>query len=304
MSGQGCASASIPRELGWEREKQRRHWVDSWDTKRSTSAAPNLSQIWFTGSASIPLNWSSVLTRSTPLGSRPLGYEPLSGTKSWPVPKEEAGAHACSGCMTGSLPGDWCETPPPCCPSWRWHVSGSGTEESEWELDELLSTPGHLGARWGTCLTRHRKPVVPRKPLPIPRGKHPSLSFGDSRLPPYVLHSGENWGSATLKGQGKGRLTLLVGEGMAKSDEYPGTSSTRGMVSYGAVPREEPGKLLPWGLGACDTGPLTRADLAWSGPCTTECSLPEQGPDASRLSPGRLPRKGSAGLGWARSSGH
>ncbi len=89
---------------------------------------------------------------------------------------KEACAHACSGCVTGSLPGDWCETPTPCCPSWRWHMSVSGMEESEWELDEPLSTPGRLCSRWGTCLTRHRKPVVPRKPLPIPRGKHPSLS--------------------------------------------------------------------------------------------------------------------------------
>ncbi len=48
MSGQGCASVSIPREVGWERENQRGHWVDSWDAKRSTSAAPNRSQIWFT----------------------------------------------------------------------------------------------------------------------------------------------------------------------------------------------------------------------------------------------------------------
>ncbi len=171
-------------------------------------------------------------------------------------------------------------------------------EESEWELDEPLSTPGRLCARWGTCLTRHRKPVVPRKPLLTPRGKHPSLSFADGRLPPYVLHSGENLDPATLKGYGNRRLTLLVGKGMAKMDEYSVTSSTRGMVSYGAVPREEPGKLPPWGLGACHTGPLTHANLAWSGPCTTKCSLHEQGPDgpASRLSPGRLPKNGL--LGW------
>ncbi len=45
MSGQGCASASIPREAGWERENQREHWVDSCDAKRSTSAARNLYQI-------------------------------------------------------------------------------------------------------------------------------------------------------------------------------------------------------------------------------------------------------------------
>ncbi len=48
MSGQGCASASISREFGWERENQRGHWIDSWDAKRSNSAAPNHSQIWFT----------------------------------------------------------------------------------------------------------------------------------------------------------------------------------------------------------------------------------------------------------------
>ncbi len=39
MSDQGCASTSIPREVGWERENQRGHWVDSWDTKRCISAA-------------------------------------------------------------------------------------------------------------------------------------------------------------------------------------------------------------------------------------------------------------------------
>ncbi len=48
MSGQGYISASIPREVGWERENQRGHWVDSWYAKRATSAAPNHSQIWST----------------------------------------------------------------------------------------------------------------------------------------------------------------------------------------------------------------------------------------------------------------
>ncbi len=206
MSGQGCASASIPREAGWERENQRGHWVDPCDTMKSTSAAPNLSQIRST------IRWSSIHSPDLsfcldkkqscpPLGSGPLGHGPLSGTKMFPVPKEEAGAHVCSMCVPGSPPGDWCEGPPPCCPSWRWHASSSGTEESEWELDELLSTPERLCARPGTCLTGHHKPVVPRKPLPTQRGKRPLLPFGNSRLPPYVLHSGENWDHATLKGR-------------------------------------------------------------------------------------------------------
>ncbi len=52
-------------------------------------------------------------------------------------------------------------------------------------------------------------------------------------------------------------------------EEYPGTSSTRGMVSYGAVPREEPGKPHE------AQEPATQAychvpNLAWSRPCTTE----------------------------------
>ncbi len=68
------------------------------------------------GSASIPPTWVSVLTEIPPLGSGPLGHGPLSGTKICLVPKE-AGTHAYSGCMIGSPPGDWCETPPPCCPS-------------------------------------------------------------------------------------------------------------------------------------------------------------------------------------------
>ncbi len=151
MSGQGCASASIPREVGWERENQRGPWVDSCDEKRSTSTTPNLSQIWSTvrrfSIYSPDLNFcldkkSRFKTPGTWTALR---------DKICPVPKEEAGAHACLGCVTRSLPGDWYETPPPCCPSWRWHVSASGTVESEWELDEPLSTPGHLCARWGTC---------------------------------------------------------------------------------------------------------------------------------------------------------
>ncbi len=49
----------------------------------------------------------------------------------------------------------------------------------------------------------------------------------------------------------------------------------------------------PWGLAACDTGPLTHADLDWSRPSTTEWSLPKQGPDgpASRLIPDRPKKK-------------
>ncbi len=130
--------------------------------KRSTSAAPNRSQIWSTiWRFSIhPLTWVSVSTESPPLPLGPLRHEPLSGTKICPVPKEKAGGHAFSGCAIGSPSGDWCETPPLCCPSWRWHESVPGMEESEWELDEPLSTPGNLCARLGTCLTRHRKPAL------------------------------------------------------------------------------------------------------------------------------------------------
>ncbi len=95
-------------------------------------------------SASIPLTWVSVSTESPPLGSGPLGYGLLSGTKICLVPKEEAGAHACLECTTGSPPSDWCETPLPCCLSWRWHKSVPGMEESEWELDEPLSMPGKV----------------------------------------------------------------------------------------------------------------------------------------------------------------
>ncbi len=212
MSGQGCASASIPREAGWERENQRGHWVVSCDLPYGSSA-------------SIPLTWVSVLTRSPPLGSGPPGHGPLSGTKTCPKKKlarmpvlvARPGAPLAidvrhTAAML-SIPTMTCE----------WNFLPSGTEESDRELDEPLSTPGRLCAGWGTCLTRHGKPVVPRKPLLTQRGKHPSLSFGDDRLPPYVLHSGENWGPATLKGSGNRCLKLLVGEGMAKMDEYPGT---------------------------------------------------------------------------------
>ncbi len=45
MSGQGCASSSISRKFGWDRENQSGHCVDYWDSKRSTSAVPNHSQI-------------------------------------------------------------------------------------------------------------------------------------------------------------------------------------------------------------------------------------------------------------------
>ncbi len=68
------------------------------------------------GSASIPLTGVSVSIESPPLG-----HGQLSGTNICPVLKEEAGAHVCLGCATGSPLGDWCETPPPCCLSWRWH---------------------------------------------------------------------------------------------------------------------------------------------------------------------------------------
>ncbi len=153
-----------------------------------------------------------------------------------------------------------------------------------------------LGWAWpeGTtlvCLTRHHKPAFPRRPPPTLRRKHLSLSFDDGRLPPYSLLSGENWGPATLRGHGDRCLKLLVGGGKAKRGEFPWTSSTRGMVSYGAAPKEL-GKPLPRGLRAYNTGPLTWDGLAWSGPCTIGCFLPEQGPDgsASRLSPDRPPK--------------
>ncbi len=91
-----------------------------------------------------------------------------------------------------------------------------------------------------------------------------------------------------------------------RRDEYPGTSSTRGTVLYEAAPREEPGKPPPWGLGACNTGPLTRDDLAWSRPSMIGCSRPKQGPDrpASRSSPDNPPQKWAAELELALSSGH
>ncbi len=167
----------------------------------------------YSSSASIPLTWVSVLTRSPPLGSGPLGHGPLSGTKTCPLPKEEAGAHACS--VLGARPGAplaidvrhttamlsiltmTCE----CVRNGRKWARARRT---------ALSTPGRLCAGWGTCLTRHRKPVVPQKPLLTPRGKHLSLSFGDGRLPPYVL---QNW------------ETLLVG--MAKA--WPRWTNTQGL---------------------------------------------------------------------------
>ncbi len=172
MSGQGCASASIPREAGWERENQRGHWVVSCDLPYGSSA-------------SIPLTWVSVLTRSPPLGSGPPGHGPLSGTKT--CPKKKLARMPVLGARPGaplaidvrhtaamlSIPTMTCE----------WNFLPSGMEESDRELDEPLSTPGRLCAGWGTCLTRHGKPVVPRKPLLTQRGKHPSLSFGDDRLP-------------------------------------------------------------------------------------------------------------------------
>ncbi len=165
----------------------------------------------YSSSASIPLTWVSVLTRSPPLGSGPLGHGPLSGTKTCPLPKEEAGAHACS--VLGARPGapqaiDVRHTTAMLsilmmtCECVR---NGRKWARARWTA---LSTPGRLCASWGTCLTRHSKPVVPQKPLLTPRGKHLSLSFGDGRLPPYVL---QNW------------ETLLVGKGMAKMDKYPGT---------------------------------------------------------------------------------
>ncbi len=73
MSSQGCASASIPREVGWERENQRGHW----STPEMQRGPPLPRRIFpksdppYGGSASIPLTF---LTRSPPLGSRPLGH--------------------------------------------------------------------------------------------------------------------------------------------------------------------------------------------------------------------------------------
>ncbi len=133
----------------------------------------------YDGSASIPPTWVSVLTRNPPLGSGPLGHEPLSGTKTCPVPKEEAGAHACS------------------------------------------------------CLFRHRKPVVPRRPLPTPRGKHPSLSFGNSRLPPYVRHSGENWGPWEL---GKNALEC----------QHPEFPSVEGVIQPAQIKYRTETPILLW----------------------------------------------------------
>ncbi len=246
----------------------------------------------------------SVSTESPPLGSGPLGHGPLSGTKICAVSKEEAGAHAYSG---------WCETPPPCCPSWRWHESVPETEECEWELDEPLSTLDHLCARLGTCLTRNRKPAFPQRPPPT-LSCTPICIIWRWQTTPYTLLSGENWGPATLmalfgnadrpelsrtlpsraepyrtmqrksaiRGCGDRRLILLVGGGTAKRGKYPGTSSTREMVSYGEAQMEELGKPLLWGLGAWDTGPLTCNGLAWIGPSIIGCFLPEQGPDGPK----------------------
>ncbi len=42
----GWANASMPRVIGKLRENQSRHWDDSWEAKRSTSASPNRFQIW------------------------------------------------------------------------------------------------------------------------------------------------------------------------------------------------------------------------------------------------------------------
>ncbi len=56
-------------------------------------------------SASIPLTWLSVSTRSPAARFRIMGHGLLSGTKICPVPKE-TGVHACSRCATGNPPGE------------------------------------------------------------------------------------------------------------------------------------------------------------------------------------------------------
>ncbi len=48
LSGQGWASASMPRGSGELKENQSGDWNESCDAKRSTSALPNKSQIWTT----------------------------------------------------------------------------------------------------------------------------------------------------------------------------------------------------------------------------------------------------------------
>ncbi len=187
-----------------------------------------------------------------------------------------------------------------------WECARNGRKWVRARWTALNSRPFMCQARYLTVQTLQAG--LPSKTAPPPpptlRGKHPSLSFGDSRLPPYSLLSRENWGPATPRGCGDRRLTILVGGGMAKRGEYPGISSTRGTVSYGAAPREEPVKPLPWGLRACSTGPLTRDGVAWRGPITIGCFLHQQWPDgpASRLSPDRPPKMWSAGLEWACSS--
>ncbi len=167
MSGQRCARASIPKEVGWERENQRGHWVDSWDAKRSTSATLNRSQIWATVrqfSIHSP-DLSYCLNKVGRYVQDPWDMDHSQGWTFFLCPKEE-----CLGCATGSLHGDWCVTPPPYCPSWQWHESVPGTEESEWEPDEPLSFPSCFCARWGTCPSSHSKPACPRRPHPILRG--------------------------------------------------------------------------------------------------------------------------------------
>ncbi len=206
-------SASIPREVGWERENQRGHWVDSCDAKDPPLPCGIVPKYEppSDGLASIPLTWVTVSTESLSLGSGPLGHGPVSGTNIFPVPKGEVGAHAFLGCVTGSLPGNWCVTPPPYCPSRRWHESVPGTEESEREPDELRSFPGCLCVRQGTCPSRHHKPACPWRPPPHPEREASVMIIWRQQTTPIFTPFWRKSGSPTLRGYGDRPLKLLVG---------------------------------------------------------------------------------------------
>ncbi len=131
-----------------------------------------------------------------------------------------------------------------------------------------------LNSRLFMCQVRYLPDQTPQAGLPSKTAPHPEreasvIVIWRRQTTPISTPLRRKLGSRHTK-----RVQRQASDTLSRQRDGQEGWIPRDSIHQRNAPREEPGKPQPWGKGACDTGPLTRDDLAWSGLSTIGCSRP------------------------------
>ncbi len=263
--GHGWANASMPRVIGKLRENQSRHWDDSWEAKRSTSASPNRFQIWdsvwrfnirspglsfcLEGKSaarfSIPGTWTALKERNLSWDQRRRWRASLSRVRDREPPWRLMWD---TTAMLSVLTIIWCSP-------------RTGRKCIKARKTDLSSR--QFMCQEGTLLSIPRAPVCLRRLRPSPSLMRPSWSYGDGESHPFWPHSGEKQGPAIVKRVDSNCTTPWLGKWLVSWDVISALSPTKGTASCEATLGATQWRPLPWGLAACGRY-LLRHDGIWT----------------------------------------